>query len=64
MKFLSNSIDVSKVHTLIYHLPDGQTMTIQMVDIGQLLDLDLELGRICDTSDIDGVVHFFPHGNA
>jgi len=26
--------------------------------------LDMELGDICDTSDIDGVLHFFPRGNA
>jgi len=25
---------------------------------------DLEIGRVCDTSAIDGVVHFFPKGNA
>jgi hypothetical protein len=24
----------------------------------------LNIGHICDTSDIDGVIHFFPKGNA
>ncbi len=64
MNFLSDTIDTSKVHTLIYHLPDGQTMTIQMVDIEPMLDFDLGRGKFCDTSEIDGVVHFFPHGHA
>ena len=55
---------MSKVHTLIYHMPDGKTMSIQVNEIDQLLDLGLQLSNICDTSDIDGVVHVFPKGNA
>jgi len=55
---------MSKVETLIYHLPDGQRVAIRIKGIEELIDLDYEIGKICDTSDIDGVVHIFPHGNA
>ena len=59
-----SSIDLTKVQTIIYHMPDGKTLNIRIHTIEQLLDLDLDSGNICDTSDIDGVVHFFPHGIA
>jgi len=55
---------MSKVETLIYHLPDGKKITIRVQGIEEFLDLELEVGNICDTSDIDGVVHIFPRGNA
>ncbi len=63
-KLNSHSIDFSKVETLIYHLPNGPSFSLEMNDIGDFIDLDMEIGDICDTSDIDGVVHFFPRGNA
>jgi hypothetical protein len=56
--------DMSKVQTLIYHLPNGKMLTIEMENMDIFLDMDLEIGRVCDTSAIDGVVHFFPQGNA
>lgn len=55
---------MDKVHTLIYHPPDGGSVMIRIKGIESFLDLDFEIGRICDTSDIDGVVHFFPYGAA
>lgn len=64
MMTLLNSIDISKVHTLIYHLPEGRTMAIRIRGIELFMRLDLERGKVCDTSDIDGVVHFFPDGVA
>ncbi len=64
MRFMSHSIDMSKVQTVVYHLPDGQTLTVRVNGVEQLLDLGLELTDICDTSDIDGVVHVFPKGHA
>jgi len=63
-KIFSRSIDFSKVDTLVYHLPDGPSFSLRMEGIEDLIDIDMELGDICDTSDIDGVVHFFPRGNA
>ena len=63
-KIFSNPIDFSKVNTLVYHLPDGPAFSVQMEGVEELFDLEMEVGDICDTSEIDGVVHFFPRGNA
>lgn len=62
--FFTQTIDFSKVETLVYHLPDGPSFSVEMNGLGEMLDIELEMGDICDTSDIDGVVHFFPRGNA
>jgi hypothetical protein len=64
LKFNPESIDISKVHTIIYHLPDGKRLKIDTCDLNKFAELQFEIGRICDTSDIDGVLHFFPRGNA
>lgn len=56
------SVDLSKVETLIYHLPDGPTFALEVNGLGD--QIDMEMGDICDTTDIDGVLHFFPRGNA
>ncbi|NLX19687.1 MAG: hypothetical protein GXY53_10485 [Desulfobulbus sp.] len=63
-KLFSNPIDLSKVNTLIYHLPDGPIFSLEMNGIEDFIDIDMGPGDICDTSDIDGVIHFFPRGNA
>ncbi|HHD56905.1 MAG TPA: hypothetical protein ENK89_04415 [Desulfobulbaceae bacterium] len=63
-KIFTPTIDFSKVDTLIYHLPDGPTLSVNMHSFEELFDLDMEIGEVCDTSEIDGVVHFFPKGNA
>ena len=63
-KIFSNLIDLSKVNTLIYHLPDGPTFSVEMSELDGFIDLDMEMGDVCDTSEIDGVLHFFPKGNA
>jgi hypothetical protein len=63
-KIFTNPVDLSKVSTLIYHLPDGPTFSVEMNEFDSLIDFDIEFGDICDTSDIDGVLHFFPRGNA
>jgi len=64
MKLFSPPIDLSSVSTVMYHLPDGPALSLKINGIEEYLDLELELGHICDTSDIDGVLHFFPKGNA
>ena len=58
----ANQIDMSKVRTVIYHLPDGKTMALSVDALEDYMDFSL--GNICDTSEIDGVVHYFPKGNA
>lgn len=63
-KIFIRSIDFTKVETLVYHLPNGPSLSVEMEGLEGLIDFDMEMGDICDTSDIDGVVHFFPKGNA
>lgn len=63
-KFFCKTIDFSKVETLVYHLPNGPALSVEMEGLEDIINIDMELGHICDTSDIDGVVHFFPKGNA
>ncbi len=63
-RIFSNPIDFTKVSTIVYHLPDGPSYSVEMTGVEELLDLEMEMGDVCDTSDIDGVVHFFPRGNA
>ncbi|MCI5148572.1 MAG: hypothetical protein D3916_04140 [Candidatus Electrothrix sp. MAN1_4] len=63
-KIFPTLIDYSKVETLIYHMPDGPCLSMAMNGAEEIFDLDMELGDICDTSEIDGVIHFFPRGNA
>ena len=64
MKIFSRPIDLSGVNTVVYHLPDGPALSLKIEGIEEYLDLELELGHVCDTSDIDGILHFFPKGNA
>ena len=64
MKLFSPYIDLSTVSTVVYHLPDGPALSLKIDGIEEYIDLELELGHICDTSEIDGVLHFFPKGNA
>ncbi|MDX9841599.1 MAG: hypothetical protein RBS95_09090 [Desulfobulbus sp.] len=63
-RFLLTPVDLSKVETLVYHLPDGPTFSVEMTGLEDVIDIGMEMGDICDTSDIDGVLHFFPRGNA
>ena len=64
MKLFSPYIDLSTVSTVVYHLPDGPALSLKIDGVEEYIDLELELGHICDTSEIDGVLHFFPKGNA
>jgi len=64
MKLFNPTFDFSSVQTIIYHLPNGQTLSVKTEGIQDYLDFELDFGDICDTSDIDGVLHFFPRGNA
>lgn len=62
MQLLSKPIDMSKVKTVVYHFPDGQSFRLRLDGIDQFVELGM--GDFCDTSDIDGVIHFFPKGHA
>ena len=64
MKFLPNTIDISKVETLLYHFPDGKVLKLEINSMKNLSNLEFELGRFCDTSDINGILHFYPRGNS
>jgi hypothetical protein len=63
LNFLPNTIDLSKVQALLYHFPDGKVIRLEIKDIEQLNSLELEIGRYCDTSAINGILHFYPRGN-
>ena len=64
LNFMPNTIDLSKVQTLLYHFPDGKVLRLDIKDIEQFSALELEIGRFCDTSAINGILHFYPRGNA
>ncbi len=64
MRLFAPSLDLTSVQTVIYHLPNGQSLSLKLDGIEEYLDFELEFGHICDTSEIDGVLHFFPRGNA
>ncbi len=64
MKLLPNTIDFSKVQTLLYHFPDGKVLQFEIKNVEHLATLEFELGRFCDTSDINGILHFYPRGNS
>lgn len=63
MNFLPNTIDLSKIQALIYHFPDGKAIRLEIKDIEQLSVLELEVGKLCDNTHIDGTLHFYPRGN-
>lgn len=62
MKMTYQPIDLEKVKTIVYHLPDGKALVIPAEIVAQALDL--ELGSVCDISEINGILHFYPKGHA
>lgn len=64
MSYIPSNIDISKIQTLIYHFPNGHMLQIEIKDIKQLAVLEYEIGKLCDTSHIDGKLHFYPRGNS
>ena len=64
MKLFVRPVDFTKVNTLVYHLPEGPSLTLPPEGIEDFLELEMGQGHVCDTSEIDGVVHLFPKGNA
>jgi len=64
MKVFLSPVDLSAANTIIYHVPGGPTLSVQVDGIEEYIELGYEMGHICDNSEIDGTVHFFPRGNA
>ena len=61
-KMPNKAIDMTRVRAVIYHMPDGETFTIPVEGLEHFIEFGL--GTICDTSEINGLIHFFPRGNA
>ena len=55
-------VDLSKVREVVYHFSDGQPVAVPVEEFEG--DFDPGYGRICDTSGVDGLLHYFPRGNA
>jgi len=64
LNFLPQTIDISKVETLLYHFPDGKVLQLEIKDAQVLSRKKFERGRFCDTSHINGILHFYPEGNS
>ncbi|MEW6219762.1 MAG: hypothetical protein AB1634_09560 [Thermodesulfobacteriota bacterium] len=62
MQTQAPSVDLSRVRTVIYHLPFGEPVVIPVDALVQFMDLGP--GQVCDTSEINGILHFFPKGNS
>jgi len=62
MNTISRPVDITKVHTVVYHMPDGQSFVVEVDDIDEFHGFGL--GDVCDTSEIDGRIHFYPKGHA
>lgn len=59
---LSKVIDLARANTIVFHLPDGEALALPVEEMEG--DLELGLGKVCDTSEINGEIHYFPRGNA
>ncbi len=64
MRLFTQPVDFTKAHTLVYHLPEGQSLSLPPEGLEEFIHLEMNIGHVCDTSEIDGVIHFFPKGNA
>jgi len=62
MKVPSKNIDLTKVRAVVYHIPGGDSFAVPVEGLEPFIEFGF--GKICDTSEIDGFVHFFPRGNA
>ena len=61
-KLLSKAIDLAQANMIVFHLPDGESLALPVDSFEG--DLELGLGNVCDTSEINGEIHYFPRGNA
>lgn len=61
-KLLGNAVDLGRANTIVFHLPDGGDLALPVE--GMEGAMELGLGKVCDISDINGEIHYFPLGNA
>lgn len=61
MEWLSPTINMENVKTIVYHMPDGQPLALPVHGFEDLIEFGP--GDICDTSEVNGIIHFFPKGN-
>ena len=61
-KLLSKAIDLAQANMIVFHLPDGEALALPVESMEG--DLELGLGNVCDTSEINGEIHYLPRGNA
>ncbi len=61
MEWLSPAINMENVKTIVYHMPDGQPLALPVQGYEDLIEFGP--GDICDTSEVNGILHFFPKGN-
>jgi hypothetical protein len=64
LNFLPKTIDSTKIHTLLYHFPDGETLELDFKNAEDLEKMEFRLGKFCDTSGVNGILHFYPCGNS
>ena len=61
MEWISSTINMDKVKTIVYHMLDGHPLALPVQGFEELIEFGP--GDICDTSEVNGIVHFFPKGN-
>lgn len=62
MKLIAKPVDMSKVRKIIYHMPEGEIFVVDSDYFEH--SAEFGCGDVCDTSEINGELHFFPKGNA
>lgn len=61
-KLLSKEIDLAQASKIVFHLPEGEAYILPLEGVEG--DMELGLGTVCDISEINGEIHYFPRGNA
>lgn len=61
-KQLEKRVDLAGVQTIVYHLFGGEALAVPVEEFEGYFDPGF--GEVCDTSEINGVVHYFHRGNA
>lgn len=61
-KLYGRAVALGQVDTIVFHLADGGDLALPVEGLEG--DMELGLGRVCDISDINGEIHYFPLGNA
>ena len=54
--------DFLKAREIVFHLHGGYTFSLPVTAIDP--EMDFGPGKVLDTSEIDGKIHYFPVGNS